>query len=214
MWHRDGLTPLLGVASKEPTMTLRFHLTSILVPVFIAAPLVAGCSTPVAESSTENEPVPAASSDELSTPALQRRLEEAVRGVIYSSESDYPFTVVKAPLAPSATISAALLKTSFAQHPLVTSESPSPLTSMLHEEVAFASWFDNFVNSDDPPSDPGEIAQFEKRAKLRKLMKDNLTDLKVLRFTKAWDSGKVFIFVVGRAKNDTMMGVLTVSVET
>jgi hypothetical protein len=199
-------------------MSLR--LVSFVAPALLASmAALAGCSqtphgdaTQAAAASTEDAPP----SSDAPTGDAQAQLTDAAQGMIYTSESDYPYTVVSTALGSGDAITGDLLKAKFASDATVTAaQLDTPLSAMTAEEVPWEQWFtDNGDDPEDPTTDPDVADQYAMLTNLKGVMEQNLTDLHVFRVSAGEDTGPVFVFLVGRDKSSNLLGLLTVSIET
>jgi hypothetical protein len=165
-------------------------------------------------SSDENE-VHAAASTSLSTSELQKELANAVDGLEYTSESDYPFDVFVAPGTAGAPIDAAAVKAAF--NDLVgtkNTESGTALEDMIgSEERPFEEWMSNDTSNIDE-SDPDSVKYAMGMSRAHDLMKANLTDLKVFLIAeesleRTEDVGFLHCFIVGRAADGALVALHT-----
>ncbi|WP_013334519.1 nuclease A inhibitor family protein [Gloeothece verrucosa] len=128
---------------------------------------------------------------------LVTKLSKASEGLVYISESDYPYEVIHwdNPNVP-------LTKDLIAQKANISEGTPC-------SEVAF----DDFFNLDAPDPDwygEEEKQEAAKQRNLMKIMKDHLTDLKVYRFGEV----EIAIYIVGKAANGEIIGLKTTAIET
>jgi hypothetical protein len=163
-------------------------------------------------SSSENESA-ATATESLSTPELKKELAQAVDGIEYTSESDYPFDVFVAPGAVGAKVDADAIKTAF--NDLVTPSNDDEglaLKDMPGSEVRdFEEWMDV---SDIDESDESSVAYAKGMTKAHDLMKANLDDLQVIlvaseSLENTEDVGFLHCFIVGRAKDGSLVALHT-----
>ncbi len=146
---------------------------------------------------TAANPVPAAAAQPGACSSAATALEEASRGLLMPSESDYPFIpfVWKQRAAPTLT-PARLLK--LAGH--------APDESVVI--VGLADFFRN-VAQPQPWHDPVQAAQVRQFRRLVNVLEANLTDIRVYRVGTV----HVDVYIVGEAGRD-LVGLSTVVIET
>ncbi len=151
-------------------MKKQTHFQKIFLIIFTVS-LLASCTS---ESfSVMNE-----TTDE----SLKAELAKATTGLLYASESDYPFEII---------------------------ENSTPEILQNSKEVEFGHFFKRLTAEEDWFGDE-EKAKAAQYAALEKLLKENLTDLKVFK------SGEtdIEIYILGKTKSGAFMGLKTRSVET
>jgi hypothetical protein len=125
-------------------------------------------------------------------------LKRAIRGLIYRSEADYPFEVISWPREEVKELdSKTLLR--YEKYP------PGTRVKMLD--------FDFFFEVPTTPEewhDAEERKQVSRYQQLVKLLKDNLSDLRVFKVGEV----QVDIYVGGRSETGDWVGLYTNSVET
>ena len=113
---------------------------------------------------------------------LKTELTKATNGLLYASESDHPFEIV---------------------------ENSAPEILQNSKQIEFDHFFKNLTAEQDwfGEEEKAKAAQY---AALEKLLKENLTDLKVFK------SGEtdIEIYILGKTKSGAFMGLKTRSVET
>ncbi len=124
---------------------------------------------------------------------LAAKLQPVLKGLLYLSESDYPFEMV-----------------SFASK---TTGKPTPAELLAHlklpantavEVRTSSQWFAPLLTLADPLGDAAKYAE------MKKLLDAGLTDVTVIRVGKI----QIGVYVIGRTKCGTISGVKTVAVET
>ncbi len=113
---------------------------------------------------------------------FKTELTKAVSGLLYSSESDYPFEIV---------------------------ENSKPEIFQNSKQIEFDSFFKRLTAEEDWFGEE-EKAKAAKYATLEKLLKENLTDLKVFKTGET----DIEIYIIGKTKSGAFMGLKTRSVET
>jgi len=120
--------------------------------------------------------------NETTDESLKAELAKATTGLLYASESDYPFEIV---------------------------ENSTPEILQNSKQIEFDNFFKNLTTQEDwfGEEEKAKAAQY---AALQKLLKENLTDLKVYK------SGEtdIEIYILGKTKSGAFMGLKTRSVET
>ena len=151
-------------------MQKRTYFPKLLFSIFTVF-LLASCTS-------ESLPVMNESTDE----SLRTELAKATTGLLYASESDYPFEIV---------------------------ENSAPQILQNSKQIEFDNFFKNLTTEEDWFGEE-EKAKAAKYAALEKLLKENLTELKVFK------SGEVDIeiYIIGKTKSGAFMGLKTRSVET
>ena len=124
-------------------------------------------------------------------------LQRAIDGLFYLSESDEPFVLVHGPKKTRPIDRAAILKL-------------SSLPSNTHVETQSVEEFFADLTKDEDWHGAEEKAEVQKYRKLREVITQGLTDVKVFRAGKV----KVDIFIVGRTPDGALAGVRTKAVET
>ena len=145
--------------------------------------------------------------------AAMSALTEAVEGVLFLSESDYPWTVVG--IADMAPVTEANVKDVIADV-YVPREGEPTLAERTIEVRTLAQLFDPLTTPQDWWGD-FEQMQGEQYMKIRAALEDNLTDLQVFRFGEAFGDdlmGAIDVYVLGRTADGDVVGMWTVSVET
>lgn len=191
---------------------IRFML---LLPILIVPVSgLMGCAADTAAPATE--PAASPEEEELRATSFEKQLKDAVKGMDLISESDAPYTPIKASIGKADKIDAALVTAKFASSKLVADQQMEvPMAQLQVEEVDFAEWFSvDPADLADPRIDAEQKNQMRKRAALGKLLTKNLSDRHVFRFSQGPDTGAVLIFLVGRAPGNKLMGCFTVAVET
>ena len=133
----------------------------------------------------------------LASPLLDT-LEKAASGLLFPSESDYPFTPYAFPGAPGAEPTPAAL--------LEAERLPS---DTLVETITVADLFDPFAHAeDDAPEE--DKAEAERYRALMELLARELTDLRVYRVGRV----DIDVYILGKAPSGAWLGLKTHVVET
>jgi hypothetical protein len=131
-------------------------------------------------------------------PPLVSALKRAVKGLLYRSEADYPFEVVSWPREEVKELDAKTLLR-YEKYPRGTPVNPVD--------------FDFFFGVPTEPQewhDAEEREQVKRYWRLVKLLKENLTDLRVFKVGEV----QVDIYIGGRSDSGDWIGLYTNSVET
>ena len=140
-------------------------------------------------------------------------LTDAVAGVLFLSESDYPWTVFG--VADTAPVTEANVKEVIAGV-YVPREGEPTLAERTVEVRTLAQLFDPLTT---PQDWWGEFEQMqgEQYTKIRAALEDNLTDVQVFRLGEAFGDdlmGAIDVYVLGHTADGDVVGMWTVSVET
>jgi hypothetical protein len=129
---------------------------------------------------------------------VQRRLERAAEGLLYTSESDYPFDY----FFRAATVRGALTPETFRA---ILGEPPGAEI----EERSLDDFFARHIERVDP-NDPVAQALVPRYRRLRETIRRSVNDVRVFR------SGSVVIrcYVVGTDRNGNVVGLETTAIET
>jgi hypothetical protein len=178
-----------------------------------------GCGSPGSAEST----TAAAVSTPTSSTELQQTLETVTKGLEFTSETDAPFDVFVAPAplrAAGASIDANMVRQAFNGMPNTHDDVDNlDLEDLPGDETRD---FEDWATTDIEPSrdpDPTEVQYDEGMKQAYDLMRQNLTDLKVILI--AADSmkrennvGVLQVFVVGRSKDGSLVALHTIAVWT
>jgi len=190
------------------------RLFPYVLPLLFVIP---ACSAAPSET-TDDE-----STDELTSTMTDADLEKAITsaadGVLFTSESDYPFDFVSAPLAKGekGRIDEALVRKKLAAvidaHPAA----DKPLATLHGETQTFASWKQRFAHC-TPDSSP-DPATCDAMKKLDAILEKNLWGEKVFLFGSVERAGHVdgigvTIVIVGRTPQGNLAGVRTIAIWT
>ena len=172
----------------------RTLLATCLLPVC----LLAACAPHAAPTA----PAPPGSAPRVATMAggesIQRRLERAADGLLYTSESDYPFEYFFTP----ATVEAPLTIASFREAVSVPADSAV-------EELSLDAFFARHIEAADP-NDPAAQALVPRYERLKSTLERAVHDPRVFRV------GRILIrcYVVGTDAAGNVVGLTTFAVET
>ncbi len=128
---------------------------------------------------------------------LDEALSLATDGMLYTSESDYPYAVVVWPGQGAPTANSVLALSGLDSTSAVT-------TTDFDTELGWR------ARPVDSSMDPVERESVERHRHLRRILEDNLTDTLVVRIGNI----QVHVFLVGRTSCGELAGVSTLSIET
>jgi hypothetical protein len=130
--------------------------------------------------------------------AVRRRLERAAAGLLYTSESDYPFDYVDLPAAADAPLTVAAFRTAAGV--------PADVDV---EERTLDDFFARHIERVDP-SDPAAVALVPRYRALRNALRTSVRGARVFRV------GRVVVrcYVVGVDRRGHVVGLATTAVET
>jgi hypothetical protein len=183
----------------------------------------AGCAAPVESGAPADSEVATTEDAIRSEKALKAAISRTIEGVFTFSESDDDFQYVEAPLATGERISDRAVRAKFAD---VIKESLDEGENQTIDQlgvtiVDFDKWFGDPAD-DATLTEPDQVAQQKKMRTLQRLMKENLTQLKVYEYGQdttcdgcSSDRIRVTILVVGKSKlSNKIVGVRTFATET
>lgn len=144
-------------------------------------------------------------------------LATASNGLWHTSESDYPFVVVRiaAPPTGSAALTTANIKSVLASVYMNRPEEPT-LAQRDVELVTLDSFFDRYTVAQGWWEDDQRV-QAPAFSALRQLLERELTDVKVFRLGRRSGNylmGAIDVFILGRTSDGEVVGISTISVET
>lgn len=146
---------------------------------------------------------------------VAKHLAAASADLWHTSESDYPFTIVRVPGAGGAPITAANVKALIA--PAYDAHEYGPALAERAVEVrTLASFFDRYTVAEDWWEDE-QRAQAPRFQALEDVLRGELIDVQVFRLGErsgGWLEGEVDVYIIGRSVDGELVGVATVSVET
>lgn len=190
---------------------------SISFILFAALATLSGCAA-------DASPDTGSSNDEIrETPIpvdqdLERQLKAAVAGVDFISETDSPFAVLRAPILPAETVTAALVKQKFSGMPGTDLDGVALKDLAGQDEGDFERWFQSQFEQ-EAGADEMYADYFPAMRKVYDLMKASCTDLKVVyasnvSLAAGHDVGTVHLFFVGRTRSGTLIGLHTTAAWT
>ncbi|MFO0612961.1 MAG: DUF1508 domain-containing protein [Polyangiaceae bacterium] len=150
---------------------------------------------------------------------LKAEVEKASDGLLFMSESDYPFTFVSGAL-PSATapITEALVRQDFGALVDADKDADKPMASNFAMTQKWEDWQAAEHMCADP-EDPIAMEQCKKMRNLEQVLGANLTDIQVYYFGAHGSPGDVqgigvTVFIVGRTTDGKLAGVKTLAIWT
>lgn len=151
---------------------------------------------------------------------VQADLEKAAAGVLYMSESDFPFTFVSAPGQVGAPIDEALLREVFADEVNGDDAADKPMAELFAMERSWQEWKDAKHSCGDPnDTSPEALEACSKMRNLESVIESDLTDVKVFYFGANGTPGNVdgtgvSVFIVGRSASGKLVGLRTIAIWT
>lgn len=148
---------------------------------------------------------------------IQAEVEKASEGLTYTSESDFPFSFVSAPLS-SATITDQVVRDAFEAAVDADPAADKPMQDLVWMERSWQDWKDAGHNCSDP-EDPVMMELCSKMRNLEQVLESNLEDIHVCYFGGKGQVGDVegigvSIFIVGRSPEGSLVGVRTIAIWT
>ena len=149
---------------------------------------------------------------------ITTELETAAEGYLFTSESDYPFTVVSASVDPSASITVDLVKSALGFATDADPGADKPIASAYSMSQTWEDW-KNAGHQCDDPDDPGSVASCHQLRNIEQVVESNLTDIHVYYFGNHGSAGNVqgigvSIYIVGRTPAGTLMAIRTLAIWT
>lgn len=148
---------------------------------------------------------------------IQTEIEKASDGLLFTSESDFPFTYVSAPLA-DGKVSEAAVRAAFAAEVDGDEAADKPMSSLVSMSATWETWKSQEHNCSDT-SDPVGAESCQKMRTLEQVIESNLTDVEVYYFGAKGTPGDVqgigvSVFIVGKSPSGKMVGVRTIAIWT
>jgi uncharacterized protein YegP (UPF0339 family) len=149
---------------------------------------------------------------------IQAEIEKAADGLLLTSESDYPFHFVSAPLAAGAPITTEVVRSAFASVVDADPDADKPLKDLVSMSATWQTWKDRQYDCGDT-SYPEGLAICTQMRGLESVLESNLTDLQAFYFGKNGAAGNVegigvSIFLVGRSPSGNLVGVRSLLIWT
>ena len=151
---------------------------------------------------------------------FQAEVGTAADGLYYMSESDYPFTFVRAEQSEEAAVTEELVREAFASVVDGDPDADKPLAELFAMESTWDEWKDAKHSCADPNDDsPEGLAQCTKMRNLEQVLEANLHDMKVFYFGANGEPGSVdgtavSLFIVGYTAEGNLAGVRTIAIWT
>lgn len=131
-------------------------------------------------------------------PALRRKLEEAAGGLLYSSESDYPFEFFSLPWGEDEPVTPAAFAARVGAPPDETLR-----------EITLDRFLIQHIENTDPYDAPTQEVR-PRYERLKEVLRESLPDLHVFRIGEV----QIRCYAVGRDGRGNLAGLTTVAVET
>jgi uncharacterized protein YegP (UPF0339 family) len=150
--------------------------------------------------------------------ALRGEIEKAAEGLVYISESDYPFTYVQGAAPAGTPIDEALVRAELASYVEADPNADKPMEELVAMTKTWTEWKSAGHNCWDP-DDPGMQVLCEKMRNLEQVLDSNLTEIQVIYFGANGSPGDVdgvgvSIFLVGRSPSGNLVGVRALAIWT
>ena len=148
---------------------------------------------------------------------IQSEIVTASNGLLYTSESDYPFEYVTAPLGTSS-ITQAYVQSHLASYTDNDPNADKPLSKLYGMSATWETWKSEKHNCAD--LEEGETStSCDQMRNLEQVLESNLTDIHVYYFGKNGAAGNVqgigvSVFIVGKAPSGNLVGVRTLAIWT
>lgn len=153
------------------------------------------------------------------TSEFKTEAEAASAGLLYMSESDFPFSFVSAPLSSAtAPIDEAAVRKAFSSVVDADASADKPMASNVSMSQSWETWQAAEHMCSDP-NDEVMVEQCKKMRNLEQVLGANLTDIQVFYFGAKGTPGDVqgigvSIFLVGRTPDGQIAGVRTIAIWT
>ena len=151
---------------------------------------------------------------------IKAEIEKAADGLTYMSESDYPFTFVKADLGSGdKDINEAMVREKLASYVDSDPDTDKPLSELFAMTGTWEEWQSSDADCSDADNDADAKAMCLKMRNLDTVLGANLTGIKVFYFGSNGEPGHVdgvavSILVVGRTPSGNLAGVRTIAIWT
>lgn len=193
-------------------MTLRSSLLALSL-TGLALTFAPGCAAPTADETTADSEVVKKGDAQ-----IEAEITAAAQGLVYISESDHPYTFVKADKAAgdTKTISQTLIRTRFASYVDQDPDADKPMASLFAMTGSWPEWWKTRDHECDYESDRDGCVQ-ERR--LYDAINKNLRDVEIHYFGANGRRGMVegtgvSIFIVGRTPSGNYAGIRTIAIWT
>ncbi|NUO54159.1 MAG: DUF1508 domain-containing protein [Polyangiaceae bacterium] len=156
-------------------------------------------------------------SSEASDAEIQAEIESAADGLLFMSESDYPFTFVSA-AAPGADVTEALVREKMASIVDNDDDADKPMADLVSMSSTWDEWKAEGHMCWDP-SDPDLMVLCNKMRNVEQVLEANLDNIQVYYFGRDGEPGNVegvgvSLFIVGRSPSGNLVGVRTLLIWT
>jgi uncharacterized protein len=149
---------------------------------------------------------------------VQAAIEKGAEGANYTSESDYGYTFVSAPLSGQTEITADLVQELMASYVDGDPDTDKPMAELYSMEGKWTEWIADDANCEEQEDEWYRELCFE-QAEMDRALIDNLTDIKVFYYGSNGEPGSVdgvavSIIIVGITPMGTLAGVRTIAIWT
>lgn len=156
--------------------------------------------------------------DDVTDGELAGEVGRASEGLWYMSESDYPFTFVKADGAEPQEITEELVRAQLGALVDADPDADKPMADLVSMEESWDAW-KGAEHSCYDTSDDDSLAQCTRMRALEQVLEANLDDLRVFYFGSRGEDGQVdgiavSVFIVGWTPEGTLAGVRTLAIWT
>ena len=149
---------------------------------------------------------------------LQSEVTRVSEGLWYMSESDYPFSFVRA--TDAEVVSEAAVREAFAAAVDADPDADKPMADLFSMQATWEEWKGQMHSCADPNDDsPEGLEQCSKMRNLEQVLESNLEDIQVFYFGAdgapgSVDGTAVSIFIVGTTPEGSLAGVRTIAIWT
>jgi hypothetical protein len=155
---------------------------------------------------------------EITDATIGSEIASASEGLLYTSESDFPYELVTAKLTAGQEIDEALVRSALASYVDGDEAADKPMADLVAMTQTWEEW-KNAEHGCSDLSDPFVVEQCQKQRALEQVLESNLSDVQVYYFGAHGSPGDVqgigvSILIVGRAPSGNLVGVRTVAIWT
>lgn len=148
--------------------------------------------------------------------AIEAEINAASEGLLYTSESDFPFTFVSAPL--SGSITEATVRAAFADEVNGDEAADKPMADLVSMKKSWEQWKSEEHSCQDK-EDPESMVVCEQMRNFEAVLEANLSNIQIFYFGADGTPGDVegtgvSIFIVGESPDGNMVGVRTIAIWT
>jgi uncharacterized protein len=147
---------------------------------------------------------------------IKTEIETAAEGVLFSSEGDFPFLYVEAPL--NGDINEQAVRDAFAELVDNDENADGPMDTLVSMNESWDAWKADEHSCQDK-EDPDLMIWCAPMRNFESVLESNLSDIQVFYFGRKGEPGSVdgvavSVFIVGRAPSGKMIGVRTIAIWT